>query len=413
MAHTKRALIVGGSLGGLFAATLLRQAGWDVLVFERTRGDLSSRGAGIGTHHEMFDTMRKIGIDVDSEPLGVLAAERACFDHTGAVLATRAFPELMSSWAKIYRLLQRALPDACYRPAMQIEAVEQTPDGVTAIFSDGTRVEGDVLVGADGVRSTLRGLCFGAVEPRYAGYVVWRGLLEENEVPAIAHQALFERMSFFLTEDGMALGYPVPGRADGTRPGERGFNWAWYRPADEATALPLLCTDATGRRHGVSIAPPLIRPEVIAEVKAAARATLAPQFVAVVESTPQIFFQPIFDYESPRMVAGRVALLGDAAFVARPHVGAGVVKASLDAESLTAALAETPSDPAAALLRYEAKRLAFGRAMVARARWLGAYIEGYRLAPEARRAGMSPDPETVMREIAARLQDIPEGGVPA
>jgi 2-polyprenyl-6-methoxyphenol hydroxylase-like FAD-dependent oxidoreductase len=141
---------------------------------------------------------------------------------------------------------------------------------------------------------------------------------------------------------------------------------------------------------------------VIAAFRTEVRAVLPPQYIALTEATPAPFFQPIFDLDSPRIVTGRVALLGDAAFVARPHVAAGVTKAALNAAWLTDALAATPDDIDAALATYEARAKSFGSAMVARARFLGAYLE----SPP--RVGLTPEPIAIMQAIGAPLRDIPE-----
>ena len=99
-----------------------------------------------------------------------------------------------------------------------------------------------------------------------------------------------------------------------------------------------MLTDASGRTHALGIPPPLVRAEVIAALREASRALLAPQLDEVVRLTPQPFLQPIYDVETPRMAVGRVAILGDAAFLARPHVAAGVTKAAEDAMALADAL---------------------------------------------------------------------------
>jgi 2-polyprenyl-6-methoxyphenol hydroxylase-like FAD-dependent oxidoreductase len=114
------------------------------------------------------------------------------------------------------------------------------------------------------------------------------------------------------------------------------------------------------------------------------------------------------------MVVGRVALLGDAAFVARPHVGMGVTKAALDAQCLAQALAAVPGDLPGALVRYDRERRLFGTRVVARARRLGAYIEA-QLKPRELRTPEECDqrPEIVMREIGANLADIGELAMPA
>ena len=393
-----RALIIGGSLGGLFAGLLLRQAGWGVTVFERSTGDLASRGAGIGTHVEQFDIMRRLGITVD-ESIGVAVRERICLGRDGAVVARLPFEKILTSWALFYRALRRHFPDVHYRAGMQLEDVAQDARSVTAIFANGARERGDLLIGADGPHSTVRRVVFGGPTPRYAGYIAWRGVLDEAALPAAARADLTDTYGFFLTPHEMLLSYWQPGADDDARPGRRRLNWMWYHPL-HASKLPDVVTDASGRRHDAGIPPPLIRPETIAAFRAEARALLPPQYVAVTEATPAPFLQPIFDLESSRVVAGRVALLGDAAFVARPHVGAGVSKAALNAAWLTDALAGQPIE--AALAAYEKRALAFGTAMVARARYLGAYLE------DPPRAGFAPDPIPLMRAIGAPLREIPE-----
>ena len=145
-----------------------------------------------------------------------------------------------------------------------------------------------------------------------------------------------------------------------------------------------MCTDASGRHHAAGIPPPLIRADVIARTKADARAVIAPQIAEIfARATP--FFQPIFDLESPQIVFGRTALVGDAAFVARPHVGAGTTKAAIDSASLADALQEAGDDIDAGLARYQRTQQPFGRAMVALARQQGAYLSA-QLKPREQRS---------------------------
>lgn len=402
----RRALVIGGSLGGLFAANLLRQAGWDVLVLERVADDLAGRGAGLGTHDELFAVMRRLGIAIDPT-IGVPAASRICLDRTGAVNCAAPWGHVMTAWARLYRPLKDALPRKCYRAGATLARLEADADGVTAVCADGTRERGDLLVGADGIHSTVRAQLLPAVVPRYAGYTIWRGVVAERDIPPEIHAALFGDYVFCLPPGEMMLGYAVPGPDDDIRPGRRAFNWVWYRPVEEHEALPALLTDATGHRHGLGIPPPLIRPELIAAMRAEARALLAPQIADILERTARPFLQPIFDLASPRLALGRAVLLGDAAFVARPHVGAGVTKAALDAVCLADALRDHGDDIDAALTRYDRERRRFGEAIVARARWLGAYIEA-RARPGATRPGLPEEPAAVLREIGAKLNDIPE-----
>ena len=395
--------MIGGSLGGLLAANLMRSIGWDALVFERNAEDLTSRGAGLGTHAQLLEILRRIGIPFD-ESMGVKLDTLICLDRSGHVILERPTVRTMTAWARLFHSLKGALPPENYRLGMTLERVEQG-DGVTAVFANGMRVQGDLLIGADGIRSTVREQFLPQAQPQYAGYVGWRAMLEESEIPADVRAAIFERYSFCLPEGEQLLGYPVPGRNNDTQVGRRAYNIVWYRPTDMA-GLEALCTDASGRRHGTAIPPPLIRPEVIADIKAACRALIAPQLAEIFVRTAQPFFQAIFDLESPRIAFGRVAIVGDAAFVARPHVGAGVTKAAIDSASLADAVAAS-GDLDAALARYQREQCAFGSEIVAVAREHGAYLSA-QLKPREQRTPeeLHRDIESVVLSHSARSEKV-------
>ncbi len=396
--------MIGGSLGGLFAANLLRDLGWQADVFEKVDDDLAARGAGIGTHAELVSVLAGLGIAMD-ERLGVPVGDRVCLDAAGRELYRRHWGHTMSAWANVYRPLKQRLPAGLYHFGSHFLSFFQHSENIVAHFSDGSSAEGDLLIGADGLRSAVRAQLFPEVAPAYAGYVAWRAMVPDSTLPRELDAWLGERYWFVLPPGEMFLCYPVPAK-DPARDG-RDWNIVWYRPA----ALPVLedfCTDAGGRRHSLAaMPPPLIRAEVIAALKADARALLAPRLAELVERS-QPFFQAIFDVESPRLAVGRVVLLGDAAFVARPHVGMGVTKAALDALCLARSI-EKNASLQEALQRYAGLRGEFGRRCVARARRLGAYIEA-RSRPEASwsEAELDQSPQRVLHETAASLGDIPE-----
>jgi 2-polyprenyl-6-methoxyphenol hydroxylase-like FAD-dependent oxidoreductase len=292
----RRALVIGGSLGGLITAHLLRGIGWDATVFERNSEELASRGVGLGTHPQLITILRSAGIAFD-ETMGIPVPKFVCLDSAGKTIVAQPSARTMSGWARLYRALRDALPTEKYRLSRALLRVEQSGETVSGIFADGTQERGDLLVGADGVRSTVRAQFLPQVEPVYAGYVAWRAVLDEARIPPDIHHHIFELYAFCLPDGEQLLGYPVPGRDHDTRAGHRAYNIVWYRPTDAASLIDI-CTDASGRHHGAGIPPPLIRPEVIARVKADAMRLLAPQIAGIfVRAAP--FFQPIYDLESP------------------------------------------------------------------------------------------------------------------
>lgn len=396
-----RALVIGGSLGGLLAANLLLRQGWAVEVFEHSSEELAGRGAGIITHPELFDALTRIGIPID-ETFGVDIEGRVTFDRSGAPLGTLPLRQIVTTWGRLYALLKAAFPGECHHFGASLKRLTPDPAGVTAHFANGSSVRGDLLIGADGIRSAVRAQLLPEAKPLYVGYVAWRGLAEENALSPEVHRDLFRHLAFCLPPREHMAGYPVAGFTNSTRPGERCYNFVWYRSAEESVELPRLCTDSRGRLHDKSIPPPLIRPELVAEVRRAADELLSPQFAEAVGRTRQPFFQPIFDVESSRIAFERVALVGDAAFVARPHVGMGTTKAAGDAMALADLLGDSNNDVTAALARYDERRRRFGAAIVAHGRELGAWLEG-RDTPEAR---AHHAPEAVMREIAVTREFV-------
>ncbi|MDB5926215.1 MAG: FAD-dependent oxidoreductase [Betaproteobacteria bacterium] len=400
-AISPRALVIGGSLGGLFAANLLLRGGWDVHLFEHSREDLVGRGAGIITHPELFACLARLGIAIDGS-FGVDIPERIALDRSGRIIGSLAVKQCLTTWGRLYELLRAAFPGDRYHLGHTLQRVDAGTGGVAATFANGVTARGELLIGADGIRSAVRAQLLNSARPHYAGYVAWRGLADECTLTPSTHADLFPKFAFSLAEREQMLGYPVAGFTRSTRAGERCYNFVWYRPADEHRALTALCTDVNGRQHDMSVPPPLIRPEIVEAVRRAADDLLAPQFSEVVRRAPQPFFQAIFDLESSQITFGRIALLGDAAFVARPHCGMGVTKAAGDAMVLDDALRAADNDVPAALLKYESARQRFGSAVVAHGRHLGSYLEGQ----DTGEAHQHHTAEAVMREIAVTREFV-------
>ncbi len=395
--RNRRAIVIGGSMSGLLSALLLRRAGWDVDIYERVEGELSGRGAGIVAQQQLIARLRALGLETSE--LGVHIVKRQIIDAQGRVTREIECPQVATAWERVYRLLRDAFPPERYHRGRGLSHFTQDAHAVRAHFSDGETVEADLLVGADGIRSTVRQQCLPEVGPLYAGYSAWRALIAEDAFPPEIHKAVYPIMSFGLPPGEQFLSYPVAGPDNDLRPGKRRTNVIWYRPADEHTKLQWLLTDDSGKTHAISIPPHLIRKEAIAEMHAAAERLLAPQFRAVVRLIEEPLLQPIYDLVSPRMAFGRVAVVGDAAFVARPHVGAGVSKAADDAAALVNAL-QAHDDVESALKAFEAARLGENVRIIEWARHLGAYLQASQTQEEAARAGKHSSDAAVIVETA-------------
>jgi 2-polyprenyl-6-methoxyphenol hydroxylase-like FAD-dependent oxidoreductase len=389
--------VVGGSMSGLLAGLKLHEHGWDVDIFERVESELSGRGAGIVAQPELIATLKALRLD--TRDLGVEVTTRQIVDAAGHFTGRIACPQTLTAWERVYRVLRDAFPPAHYHRGKGLKGVEQSARAVVAHLTDGSTQEGDLLVGADGLRSTVRQLCAPDLAPLYAGYVAWRSLIAEDAIPPSIHREIFATMTFSLPPGEQFLGYPVAGPDNDLRPGHRRYNVVWYRPADETAELPRLLTDESGVTHAISIPPPLIRRDAIADMRAAAERLLGPQFRAIVRLMAEPILQPIYDLESSRMAFGRIAIMGDAAFVARPHVAAGVSKAADDAVALAEALS-AGDGVAAALRRFEERRLPVNRRIIERARHLGAYLQATQTAEERARSERHGIPAAVVAETA-------------
>jgi 2-polyprenyl-6-methoxyphenol hydroxylase-like FAD-dependent oxidoreductase len=194
---------------------------------------------------------------------------------------------------------------------------------------------------------------------------------------------MFPYFSFFLDDQLQVLGYPISGADDELRAGHRRYNFGWYRVADPAT-LKRMCQDDDGREYEFGVPPPLVRKDLIAQMRAEAETLLPPQYLDCLRHIDQPFFTPVHDFCSPSLVFGRVALVGDAASTPRPHMGFGVSKAGAEAQALAEALASY-DDIDRALAAYNALRQPLSERIVAHGRRLGMQL-GVGIATDEDRA---------------------------
>jgi hypothetical protein len=153
------------------------------------------------------------------------AASTPDCNRDGEVVEKLPFEQIMTSWDRLHQIIRATIPDSVHHLDHDLVAVEQTPDGVIARFANGRVEHGDILIGADGYRSAVRYQYLPDIQPIYAGYVIWRGVAEERDIPATAHQAIFDKLAFYLPPYNKVIGYPIAGHDNDLRPGHRLFNW--------------------------------------------------------------------------------------------------------------------------------------------------------------------------------------------
>ncbi len=362
--------VVGGSLGGLTTALLLRDIGCDVTVHERSRETLQARGAGIAVLPETLRyPVERLGV-----PVGQITSSTEWIrflERDGSIRHAQQHRYRFSSWNTIYRTLLDAFgTDRYWLGRGMTSFATDRAGGVQVRFADGDAVRADLLVCADGIGSVARSSLLPDVEARYAGYVAWRGTVPERELDGPTFDALHDALTYQVLPDSHVLVYPIPGPDGAVGVGDRLINMVWYRNVAE-TDLAALLTDRDGRPRPVSLPPGSVRDDLVAQLRSSAGARLAPVIAEVAARIEEPFVQAVFDIGVPRMVFGRACLLGDAAFAVRPHAAAGTAKAAEDGWVLASELEAAGGDVLKALTAWEAAQLTLGSRLLERNREIG------------------------------------------
>jgi 2,6-dihydroxypyridine 3-monooxygenase len=365
-----RVIVMGGSLGGLNAALWLRDAGCDVEVYERSEIPLAGLGAGIVLNPATVRYFTANGV-LDLDEISVPAGWLRYMDQEGGIVDEQPVSYLFSSYTALYRRFMDCFGKEHYHLNTPIEKFEQDADGVVVRLAEGCTKRCELLVCADGIRSTAREQLIRDATLEYAGYVAWRGTVSEDEVDPETYALLDEAIIYHVMPYSHMLAYPIP-MVDGTSgSGRPQINWLWYCNVAEGRDLDDLMTDREGTRRAVSLYPGIVQSRHIEKLREDAKSALPPPLVEVTLETAEPFVQTVFDAEVPRMAFGRVALIGDAAFAARPHAAAGSAKAAEDAFKLSEAVKKADGNVPAALKNWESSQLNLGRNVLFRTRKAG------------------------------------------
>ena len=367
---TLRIAVSGWSIGGLTAALVLRDAGHEVDVYERSPSRLNGRGAGIVLHPA---TLRYL-VERRATPVEQLSEGASRLQYLapdGAFLYDEPSSVRFTSWNALHGgLLANFDPDR-YHLGAAVTGFTQDDDHVQVMLDDRSAVQCDLLVCAEGISSSTRELLVPGTEPAYSGYVGWRGTVDGTLLSTATRDVLDDTITYAVPPYNQALIYPIP---EGDREGRGSgalLNWLWYRNVEAGPALDELMTDRSGQVRRLSLGPGTVRTAAVDELKASAKETLPPPLAEAIDITEEPFVQVIVDLEVPRMAFGRVCVIGDAAFAARPHAAAGTAKAAEDGWTLAAALTAAGDDVPRALEAWEPEQLALGRLVVGRSRAMG------------------------------------------
>ena len=392
------ATIIGGSMAGLFAATALSKNGWEISIHEKVPVPLSGRGAGIATYDELADLVFKA--TNNNDVLGTTAKLRVSLDNDGNINGSYNYPQVYTSWQYLFSILREQISNDDYFMGDDCIKIEQNEDKAIAFFENGKKKETDLIIVANGIKSELRTYVDNKAYPQYAGYVGWRGVVNEEEISKKSLETLSNYFIVVLPYNQQIASYPIAG--EGKNPfkiGERRINWIWYKPVPQ-NSLQEILLGKSGQQFEDGIPPNEIREEIVNDLFKEAEEKLPPQLVELVKITKKPLIQPIFDLQSIKMKNGRVLTIGDAAFTARPHVGMGVTKAAMDAFTLSEYLEDSTNLDD--LDKWEHSRLKESQFIVNRSRKLGQYLS----IPNDNENLIMPNVQNVLQDTAISLYDI-------
>ena len=327
-----KAIAIGAGMGGLTAAIAMKQVGYDVEVYDRVR-ELRPAGAGISLWSNGVKILNRLGLGPQISKIGGSMRRMSYLTKTGEILNDFSLQPIVDAVGQcpypvartdLQRMLLEAVAPETVRLNSNCVAVEQDANSVTAIFADGRRATGDVLVAADGTHSAIRNRVVGqSIEREYVGYVNWNGLVAVSDRLAPKHSWVI-----YVGDGQRASLMPVGG--------DRFYFFFDVPLAKEVEPLGEVREELSHYfREWAEPVQHLIE-------------TLDPE---TTNRVPIHYIEPLSSF-----VSGRIALLGDAAHSTSPDLGQGGCQAIEDAWELTNCLISTNLGVADALKRYEAAR---------------------------------------------------------
>ncbi|PPR09289.1 MAG: 6-hydroxynicotinate 3-monooxygenase [Alphaproteobacteria bacterium MarineAlpha11_Bin1] len=329
--------VIGGGLGGLATALALYRRGIDVAVYEKAT-ELGEIGAGVVLSPNALKAMRYLGIEDRVIDIGVETREQSIrsFRSGRVIVKPRPGEDIKARYgatsltihrADLHDILVQAVPEKIVNLAKTCIGVDMRDGSAVAIFSDGTEVDADIVVGSDGIHSTVRDSLLGPIEPTFTGCICWRGLVPSSK---LGNLQLARQFTIWWGPHGHIVHYPV-------RRGEL-VNFVAHFESDAWT--------------GESWVEECPREQVMETY-----ADWNPDLLELIGSSERYYKWALYDRPPlENWIKGRAALLGDAAHPMLPYLGQGACMAIEDGCVLAEAIYKTPDDLDTALSDYERVR---------------------------------------------------------
>ncbi|MBP6918405.1 MAG: NAD(P)-binding protein [Legionellaceae bacterium] len=338
----KKVIVIGGSIAGCTSAILLSRLGADVTILERS-GGRSGLGSGISLpetivrqciEHDLFDA------DIPQLKLNgrsfIRKKEQGETDQE--TFWTQALRVIAFNWADVYQNLRSRIDSESYHTNTTVIGIEPNEHGYQIKTSTGKMYAADLIIAADGVDSNTRAGLLPDVHPIYAGYIAWRGLLDEQ---SLVEESIFdEHTPYYVFPNGHLLLYRVPG-PNYRRTGQIILSWTLYENR-QGQSLSDLLIDNQGKQHTRSLPAGSLTEQHVQHLHAIAKDVLPESVLKYIFHTRQPFIHAIFDCHTPSYPHNHIIFVGDAAGTLRPHSGSGVFRALANGLSFAKLIESNP-----------------------------------------------------------------------
>ena len=360
--------IIGGSIAGLACGALLKHIGAKVTLFERSAHKLEDRGAGVMLPIQLVANLQNLGILDDAFQYSPIEENHIYVtgeDHCEQLLASRPVQSYGVNWGELYTQLLNNIDDKELHLGHQITQLNNHPTHPSIILDDGTEHSFDLIIGADGYNSyTRKHILPEYSEAEFAHYVAWRGLHKVQDDAYDYFTKPSNRVTYHLYNRGHLLTYCIPQR----HTKQLTVNWVFYE-AIPKNKSPFYLQDKHDETR-MSIPYHLMTEDQLTHINQLANTVLPTEAAQLIKNTKEPFMQAIVDLEIDQYVIDRIALIGDASIILRPHTGAGSTKAITDASALAHAL-KNSGDINQALHSWNEKQIISGKNLFGLGKALG------------------------------------------